>query len=1122
MLSTTFLDGGGEMGALMRATDWTRTPLGAVDTWPQSLRTTVSTCLNSRFPILIWWGPQFVKLYNDAYREVIAGKHPRALGRPGREVWPEIWHIIGPMLESVVSHGAATWSEDQYLPLERLGFPEECYFTFAYSPIRDETGGVGGVFSAVTETTGRILGERRLRLLQTLASETSADSVGDACTRATRVLASDRADLPFAHVYLLDGGGASLRLAATTDEDATCEAPARVDLHTFEAPHGWPLKDVLETRAMVLADSGAAHSRAFVAPILVSQDAPAGVLVAGVSPMLPINEQYRGFAALVAREIGGSIAHARALEDERRRAAALAELDRAKTKFFSNVSHEFRTPLTLMLSPVEEAMRSAHPSLAGDELVTVHRNAQRLHKLVNTLLEFSRLEAGRTRVRFEPTDLARLTRDLASTFRSAMERAGLEYDVQCDPLRPIAVDRDAWEKIVLNLLSNALKFTFAGRVSLALRAAGDSVELEVRDTGVGIPAEELPRIFDRFHRVEGTRARTHEGSGIGLALVNELVRLHGGEVTAASDAGQGATFTVRIPMERPAAAAASADADKPLPSPIALDVVAQPYVTEALGWLPAAVQAAGAPGGATPPRPSPRARPAHDDSGPSVPGASGRPLVLLADDNADMRGYVARLLSDRCVVETAGDGAEALEAVRARRPALVISDVMMPRLDGFGLLRAIREDRTLCDLPVILLSARAGEEASVEGLDAGADDYVTKPFSARELRARVDAQLARAELRALLAAHERRLADMFRHAPAAVAVLRGADHVFDYANEEYFAVTGRRELLGRRLIDALPELEAQGIGELLDTVYASGERYSASSVPLTVNRGPDGAPEQAYFTVLCQPMRDAGGQVDAIAVIAIDVTEVALARQEAEAANRAKDEFLATLGHELRNPLASLLAAAQLLELKGPRDAALGRLRQTITRQTQQVARIVDDLLDVGRIVSGKLRLDMQRADMHAIARQAIEASMPFIEARHHHLVVSLPDAPACCDADPARMTQVVCNLLNNAAKFMDDGGTIELSVITVGGIVELSVRDHGVGIAPDMLGLVFERFVQAEARRERVGDGLGIGLALVKSIVELHGGTVVARSDGPGTGSEFVVAIPAALPAAAQAADVP
>jgi signal transduction histidine kinase len=469
---------------------------------------------------------------------------------------------------------------------------------------------------------------------------------------------------------------------------------------------------------------------AMIAPIVTGFDErPAGFLVVGASPRRAVDDEYRQFAERAAAHIAAAVASATAYEAQRRRAEALAELDRAKTAFFSNVSHEFRTPLTLLLGPLEEALgdRADPPGPAHrTRLEIAHRNGMRLLRLVNSLLDFSRIEAGRIQAVYEPVDLAAVTADLASAFRSAVERAGLRLRVDCPPLPDATyVDRDMWEKIVLNLLSNALKFTFEGEVAVALRFAGDRVQLEVRDTGTGVPAEELPRIFERFHRVRGAHGRTHEGSGIGLALVQELVKLHGGAIHVASEVGRGTTFTVSIPAGRAHLPADRIGATR-APTPAAPG--ASPYVEEALRWLSDDVAPDAAPPSAAP-----------------VPTQGAR--VLVADDNADMRDYLRRLLGQHWAVEVVGDGQAALESVHARRPDLVLTDVMMPRLDGFALLRALRAEPELGDLPVILLSARAGEESRVEGLEAGADDYLVKPFSARELVARVNAHLELARMR---------------------------------------------------------------------------------------------------------------------------------------------------------------------------------------------------------------------------------------------------------------------------------------------------------------------------------------------------------------------------------------
>jgi PAS domain S-box-containing protein len=427
----------------------------------------------------------------------------------------------------------------------------------------------------------------------------------------------------------------------------------------------------------------------------------------------------------------------RALEAERRRAEALAEIDGTKTQFFANISHEFRTPLTLMLGPLEEMKRE----FAGAEVPLphhvqvdlVHRNGLRLLKLVNTLLDFSRIEAGRVQAVYEATDLAQFTAHLASEFRSAIEKAGLTLVVNAPPLaEPAYVDREMWEKIVLNLLSNAFKFTFDGTIEVSVKQENGKFELAVTDTGTGIPADELPRLFERFHRVEGARGRTYEGSGIGLALVQELTRLHGGSVTVESEYGQGSTFRVSVPagvshLPKQQIGGVRTQASTGLG--------AHPFIEEALRWLPSKAPVQDA---------------IIDDASPagqSTTPEAQRALVLLADDNTDMREYLARLLSAHYRVEAVADGEAALKAVARRMPSLVLTDVMMPRMDGMELLSRLRADPRTAAVPVILLSARAGEEAKVEGLDAGADDYLVKPFSAGELLARVDAHLKIASVR---------------------------------------------------------------------------------------------------------------------------------------------------------------------------------------------------------------------------------------------------------------------------------------------------------------------------------------------------------------------------------------
>jgi PAS domain S-box-containing protein len=458
--------------------------------------------------------------------------------------------------------------------------------------------------------------------------------------------------------------------------------------------------------------------------------------------LCPVKDEHGEVVFITAegRDITEKKAHEREIARQREE---LAKLDELKTQFFANISHEFRTPLTLMMGPLEDAMAKPEGLSASgrEQLELAHRNSMRLLKLVNTLLDFSRIEAGRIRASYSPADLALLTAELASVFRSAIERAGMKLVVDCPPLSaPVYVDREMWEKIVLNLISNAFKFTFEGQIEVSLRESGDAVELTVCDTGTGIPEEEILRLFDRFHRVKGSRGRSYEGSGIGLALVQELVKLHGGTVRVESKVNQGSSFIVSIPSGKSHLPADRIEAGEGLAF---AGAGSDAYIEEALRWLPDA-QRTGAISGELPDQqPEEVSREVL-----AQPGATRQQRILLADDNADMRGYVRRLLMQGGYeVETVGDGLAALSAARARHPDLVLTDVMMPGLDGFGLLRELRADVNLSPVPIILLSARAGEEARIEGVHAGADDYLIKPFSARELLVRVESQLKMSRIR---------------------------------------------------------------------------------------------------------------------------------------------------------------------------------------------------------------------------------------------------------------------------------------------------------------------------------------------------------------------------------------
>ncbi len=894
------LTGGGEMGNLIRSIDWSRNPLGPSEGWPQSLRTVLSILLTSKHPIFVWWGKDLIQFYNDGYRPILGGtKHPLAMGQCGREGWAEIWDVIEPMIEAVMQRGESTFIEDGLLVLNRNGFLEECYFTYAFSPIRDESGGVGGVFVACTENTKRVLSDRRLRILSELGARDGVRrSMSQACENALGILATEPNDIPFALIYLFDQKSGEARLQCAVGVDGgEAMAPYALD------PSAWPLGELAATGNPILFDITGFPGKmpagpwkepprsALILPIArPGSTAPIGALIAGLSPRLEPKGDYLLFLELVSGQIAATLADVAAFDQERKRSEALAALDKAKTDFFSNVSHELRTPLTLMLGPLDDSLRDdSHPlaEVQRERIRLIQRNGVRLLSLVNNILEFSRIESGRARTAFARVDLAALTSDLASLFRSAMEKAGLEFTIDCPSLPEHAyVDAEMWEKIIFNLLSNAYKFTLAGKVSITLRLKDGRFETEVTDSGIGISGEDLPRIFERFHRVRDARAKMQEGSGIGLALARDLARIHGGEVRADSQPGKGSRFIVSIPAGKD-----HLSREKIVPS---ADVrLLHAERTQAGSFLAAALQAVPARSASPPPAQGDAQASGMDGEG--APAYS--PRILIAEDNADMREYLIRLLKPYWQVEAVQDGRAALEAIRANQPDLLLSDVMMPHADGFSVLKEIRSHPVTAALPVILLSARAGEEATLEGIEAGADDYLVKPFSSRELLARVAARLEIAELRARerrarAEAEEQRnrLNTLFMDAPAPICILAGPEHVFEFVNPPFQQLFYGNALLGKALRAAVPRLDP-AIHLILDGVYR-GAPYLGKEYPIALDWG-QGAIEERFFNFAFQPMRVGEGAVSGIVVYAFEVTEQVRARQVAQAAEKETHKFLA-------------------------------------------------------------------------------------------------------------------------------------------------------------------------------------------------------------------------------------
>ncbi len=1142
--------GQGEIAALLRQLDWAASPLGSPETWPQSLRSIVRMMLTSNYQMWMGWGPELAYLYNDAYRPTLGVKHPDSLAKPVATVWKEIWPDIGPLIEKVLSTGEPHFGDGMLLLLERSGYPEETYHTFSYSPLFDDAGAISGLFCVVVEETERVLNERRLATIRELASSFAGVSTeADLFAAVTARLSENLRDLPFTLTYLLEDDGRSARLVSASGFDRS--HPAAVE-HLTVGQSPWPFEALLGNAPAVVVEDlhrlfGPMPSGAWEKPpqeallVPIAQQAhdrsAAGFMVVGLNPYRVRDQTLKDFILLLAGQVAAALATVRAYEEERRRAAALAEIDRAKTVFFSNVSHEFRTPLTLMLGPLEDAMAGElPPEILSRQIELAHRNGRRLLRLVNSLLDFSRIEAGRVQATYEPVDLCKFTTEIASSFRSAMERAGLALEVHCEPLpEPAFVDRDMWEKVVLNLLSNAFKFTHDGGVTVRVETAGEgSARVSVADTGIGIPAEEMPRLFERFHRVEGAQGRSFEGSGIGLAMVQELVRLHGGEITAESAPGKGTTFTVQLPLGR---SHLPAERVREVGDDSAVVRRAHELLEEALRWLPESEQ-------------EPEAARELSQGGLAAftadtdakAGAGKR--VLLADDNVDMRAYVARLLQGQGYqVVTASDGEEALRLARAAPPDLVLTDVMMPKLDGFALLRELRGLEATAGVPIIMLTARAGEEAKVEGLDAGADDYLIKPFAARELLARVNAAIQMAEVRREA---NRKIWDTehrYRITSARLsrALSTGGVGVFEWELEgDRLSVLGpiaelygvdraQSEATGLPLVtfiaglhpDDRPRVEAA-----LSTSIETGQPYAAEYRVI-------GSGTERIVRALGEIETTEDGQ-RRMAGVVIDVTELRRTERELQLLNERLEQRVAQEVAE-RTKVENALRQAQKIE-------ALGKLTGGVAHDFNNLLQVISGNLQLlAKSVAGNPRAEARIENALAgVARGSKLASQLLAFGRRQPLepkVVNIGRFIKGMDdmlrralgeeievetvvagglwntlVDPSQIENAILNLTINARDAMDGHGrlTIEASnafldeeyarthdEVAPGQYVLIAVTDTGCGIPADVLEQVFEPFFTTKPE----GKGTGLGLSMVHGFVKQSGGHIKIYSEvGEGT----------------------
>ena len=394
-------------------------------------------------------------------------------------------------------------------------------------------------------------------------------------------------------------------------------------------------------------------------------------------------------------------------------AQKLHEVDELKSRFFTNISHEFRTPLTLILGPVKQMIEKLNEGKMKDDLGIVHRNANKLLELVNQLLDISKLESGNMKLQTVPQNIVPLVKALALSFTSYAQRKTITLKFTSSEAEIVVyIDKDKIEKIITNILSNAFKFTpEGGTIEVAVRTDERNSNIIISDTGVGIPREKISKIFNRFYQVDGSHTREQEGTGIGLSLTKELVELHKGNIEIESEEGKGTTFTVCIPLGKDhlkpgeiIKAEEEKDYEKEIITPVVVDVSNKEK---------------------------------EQKNGMQLFEKESLPLLLIVEDNSDVRNYIKDNLNKEYRVLEAVDGEDGWDKATEHTPDLIVSDVMMPNMDGFKLCEKLKTDERTSHIPVILLTAKAAKEDKLEGYETGADDYIMKPFEPDELKARI-------------------------------------------------------------------------------------------------------------------------------------------------------------------------------------------------------------------------------------------------------------------------------------------------------------------------------------------------------------------------------------------------
>lgn len=768
------------------------------------------------------------------------------------------------------------------------------------------------------------------------------------------------------------------------------------------------------------------------------------------------------------------------------------ELDRLKTQFFANISHELRTPLTLILGPVAKQLAIQElPTACRRDLEVVERNARLLYRHVNDLLDVAKLEAGRMVLHYAEIDLARFTRVIVSHFESLAENRGIAYGAETPPTLNAQVDGEKFQRILLNLLSNAFKFVpDGGAIQVHLRHDQRHLHLQVQDNGPGIPEDMRQAVFEPFRQVEGGSTRQRGGTGLGLAIVRELAQLHGGTVHLEGSPGGGALFTLKLPLLAPAGTLLQVADDS-------LDPDAPRQIMEelALAAVPAAATAV-------------------------LPAAGSAPLVLVVEDNPDMNSFIAEALGQHYRVLTARDGQEGLEAARAHRPDLIVSDMMMPRLNGEQMVQALRQEPALQDVPIVILTAKADEDLRIRLLQDGVQDYLNKPFSVDELQARVDGMLAeRRQAANLLRESEARFRATFAQAGVGMAHV-APDGRWLLVNQRLCDITGynREELADRTfqeithpddLHNDLEQVQRLLAGEI--DSYSMEKRYLHQDghiqwVNLTVSlvRQPDGSPH--YFIAAVEDIQRRKAAEEEIRHLNADLEQRVEARTaELQAANKELDSFANAVSHDLRAPLRAMTGFSRAI-LEDYGETLEGDAREYLQRIVdagKHMGSLIEGLLSLSR--STREQLQRERVDISAMAERILQELQRSAPERRVHWQV---EGDLAAEGDPRMVEVVLQNLLGNAWKYTAHTATAEIRIYARRQPQQIAfcIADNGAGFDMAQANRLFQPFQRLH--RQEQFPGIGIGLATVQRVVHRHGGSIHATAT-PGQGAEFCFTLP-------------